>query len=38
MSLTGTAASGDEKNHRHTGRIDLLLVGNADGPSQAALA
>src|ERR1019366_10755206 len=38
MSLAGTTTPSNGKDHRDIGRIDLLLVGNADGPSETALA
>ena len=37
MALARAAAPGDGEDHRHIGRIDLLLERDADRPAQAAL-
>src|SRR5688572_22370050 len=38
MPLGGATAPSDGKDHGHISRIDLLLVGNADGPCQATVS
>ena len=38
MALARTTATGNGEDHRHVGRIDLLLERDADCPGKAALA